>query len=49
MYADDSTIHAQKKTVAELEVALNRDLKSVGDWCDENQMAINSAKHTQCW
>ena len=44
MYADDSTIHAQRRSTGELETTLNRDLENVGNWCDENKMAINSTK-----
>ncbi len=44
MFADDSTIHTNGRTIDELERKLNNDLTKIDTWCDENQMAINVDK-----
>ncbi len=44
MFADDSTLHTQKKTVEELERELNVDLENISAWCKSNKMATNTTK-----
>ena len=44
MYADDSTLHTNGKTVAELNEKLTTAVSSVDDWCTSNSMAINEKK-----
>ncbi len=44
MFADDSTLHTQKRTVVELEHELNADLENISMWCKSNKMATNTAK-----
>ena len=44
MYADDSTISTNGKTIPLIEGKLNSDVEHVSNWCDENRMAINIDK-----
>lgn len=44
MYADDSSITAQAKTVPELEAKLNFDSEKISNWCIENHMSVNATK-----
>ena len=44
MYADDSTLHTNGKTVAELNEKLTTAVSSVNDWCTSNDMVINEKK-----
>ena len=44
MYADDSTISINGKTIPLIEEKLNSDLEHVSNCCDENRMVINIDK-----
>ena len=44
MYADDSTITAQAKTVPKIEQSLNKDANIITQWCSENKMAAHATK-----
>ncbi len=47
MYADDSTLHPAAKTLDELELILNNDVKCVSKWCKQNRIVANTDK-TKC-
>ncbi len=36
MYADDSTLNTNGKSVSEIKIKLNADLDQVSSWCEEN-------------
>ncbi len=44
MYADNSILTTQAKTVPELEQNFAADAHKVSDWCTENRMAGNATK-----
>ena len=44
MYADDSTIYSNAKTIEELNVKLTHDMSNVHTWCNNNNMVINNSK-----
>ncbi len=44
MYADDSTLTAQAKTIPKLEEKLSSDVAKVSNWYQENHMAANTTK-----
>ncbi len=44
MYADDSTLTAQAKSIPELEDKLSSNAAKVSTWCQENHMAANTTK-----
>ena len=44
MYADDSTLSATAKTTDQLETILNQDLSYINEWCNCNQMVLNTGK-----
>lgn len=47
MYADDSTVYSCCKSIEELNLVLNKELKSVVDWVQQNQLVLNVVK-TSC-
>ena len=44
LFADDSTLHANEKTVSILSNILQQSLDEIFDWCNNNQMLINTSK-----
>lgn len=47
LYADDSTLYTFASSVEELNTVLNKELKSVVNWVQQNQLVLNVAK-TNC-
>jgi retron-type reverse transcriptase len=44
MFADDSTLHAAGKTVADITNSLQQSLQEVSEWCSSNRMIVNPTK-----
>ncbi len=44
MYADDSSVHTNAKTVVKLNEKLNQDMVNTKRWCMDNNMAVNQDK-----
>ena len=47
LYADDTNIYTSGKSIGEINTSLSKDMKHLGDWCDENDLCINVDK-TKC-
>ena len=44
MYADDISIYCSSKSISSINNAVNKDLKSLKSWLDENKLSLNVAK-----
>ena len=44
LYADDTTIHCSSSSVSNINMKLNNDMKKIHDWCNDNDMVINTEK-----
>ena len=47
LYADDTTLHKSGKDLEDLQVKVQQDLTNVEQWCERNNMFINTEK-TKC-
>ena len=44
LYADDTTLHYSSNCVADISVKLNEDMININEWCNNNDMVINTHK-----
>ena len=44
LYADDSILHVEARTIEEATTKLNEDLHAVANYCTENKLVINTKK-----
>jgi len=44
MYGDDSSLSSIGSDISQLTQSLDSDMEAVAEWCDQNHMALNTAK-----